>query len=97
MDIKLIRMQSGEEIVAELVEDKGKTLVLGNPIVMVPGRDGQIGFAPWCPLASEEVKQLEVRTSYTVYVTIPNEQVADNYKQIFSPIITPQGAGKIIT
>ena len=46
MDIKLIRMHSGEELVAELIEDKGDTLVLGNPIVMVPGRDGNIGFAP---------------------------------------------------
>ena len=97
MDIKLIRMQSGEEVVAELVEDKGEALVLANPIVMVPGRDGNIGFAPWCPLVAEDVKQIEVRSSFTVYVTLPNDQVVQNYKEIFCPIITPQNAGKIIT
>ena len=97
MDVKLIRMHSGEELVAELIEDKGDAFVLGNPIVMVPGRDGNIGFAPWCPLAAEEVKSLEVRTSYMVFVTEPNPDVVRNYEEIFSPIITPKSAGKIIT
>ena len=97
MEVKLLRMQSGEEVVADLIEDKGETLVLGNPIVMVPGRDGNIGFAPWCPLVAEDVKEIEVRATFVVYVTLPNEQVVQNYTEIFSPIITPNKAGKIIT
>lgn len=97
MDIRLIRMQSGEEVVADLLEDKGETLVLSNPIVMVPGRDGTVGFAPWSPLLAEDVKELEVRASFTVYISKPNSDIVDNYKQIFSPIITPQNSGKIIT
>ena len=97
MDIRLIRMHSGEEVVAELLEDREDVFVLANPIVMVPGRDGNIGFAPWCPLADEDVKSLKVRTSFMVFVTIPNQSVVENYKQIFSTIITPKSAGKIIT
>ena len=97
MDIRLIRMHSGEEVVAELLEERDDIFVLANPIVMVPGRDGNIGFAPWCPLADEDVKSLEVRTSFMVFVTIPNQSVVENYKQIFSTIITPKSAGKIIT
>ena len=96
MDVKLIRMHSGEELVAELIEDKGDTFVLGNPIVMVPGRDGNIGFAPWCPLADPEVKSLEVRTSYMLFVTQPNEDVVKNYEEIFSPIITPGKKGLVL-
>ena len=96
MDVKLFRMQSGEEVVADLIEDKGETMVIANPIVMVPGHDGKIGFAPWCPLVAEEVKELEIRSSFTVYVTIPNEQVVKNYEEIFSPIITPSNKGLIL-
>lgn len=96
MDVKLIRMHSGEELVAELIEDKGDTLVLGNPIVMVPGRDGNIGFAPWCPLASPDVKSLEVRASYALFITEPNEEVVKNYEEIFSPIITPGKKGLVL-
>ena len=97
MLIKLLRMQSGEEVVAELVGESESTYDLSNPIVMVPGRDGTVGFAPWAPLLAEDVKVLTVRASFVVYVSEPNSDIVENYKQIFSPIITPQNAGKIIT
>jgi len=96
MNIKLIRLQSGEDLVADLVEDRGETLVLANPIVMVPGREGTIGFAPWSPLMDPDIKELEIRASYTVYISVPNSDVIQNYEQIFSPIITPKSAGKLI-
>lgn len=96
MNIKLIKMQSGEDVVAELLREEGDRLVISNPIVMVP-QGQQVGFAPWSPFLSEDVKELSIRESYTVYVSEPKEAVIENYKGIFSPIITPQGAGKIIT
>jgi hypothetical protein len=97
MQIKLFRMQNGEEVVAELVGETDDTYDISNPIVMVPGRDGTIGFAPWAPLLAEDVKVLTIRASYVVYVSVPNAQVVENYEQIFSPIIKPTSAGKIIT
>ena len=54
MNVKLIKMQSGEDVVCDLIREEGDRLVISNPVV-------------------------------------------ENYKQIFSSIITPQGAGKIIT
>ncbi len=97
MNIQLIRMQSGEDVVADVVSTDDQSIVLSNPIVMVPGRDGTVGFAPWSPLLAADVKELTVRLSYTVYISVPNAEVISNYEQIFSPIITPQSAGRIIT
>ena len=96
MNIKLIRMQSGEDVVADVISQNEDTIVVGNPIVMVPGRDGTVGFAPWSPLLAADINELEVRLSYTVYISVPNAEVIANYNQIFSPIITPSNAGKII-
>lgn len=96
MDIKLLRLTTGEEVVAELISETESTYELANPIVMVPGRDGNVGFAPWCPLAAEEVKTLTIRAAVVVYVTLPNSQVVENYEQIFSPIITPSNKGLIL-
>ena len=96
MEVKLFRMQSGEEVVAELVSETEQTYNISNPIVMVPGRDGNIGFAPWCPLVAEDVKEITIRSSFVVYVTLPNEQVVKNYLDIFSPIITPNNKGLIL-
>lgn len=97
MNIQLIRMSSGEDVVADVVSQSDDTITISNPIVMVPGRDGTVGFAPWSPLLAADVKELTVRLSYTVYISVPNAEVVANYEQIFSPIITPNNAGKIIT
>ena len=96
MNVKLIRMQSGEDVIADLLSETSEELVLTNPIVLVPGRDGTVGFAPWSPVIHPDVKELRIRASYIVYVSEPNDDVVNNYNQIFSPILTPQNAGKII-
>ena len=96
MNVKLIKMQSGEDVVCDLIREEGDRLVISNPVVMVP-QGQQVGFAPWSPFLHEDVKELAIRESYTVYVADAKDPVVENYKQIFSSIITPQGAGKIIT
>ena len=99
MSINLIKMQSGEDVVAEVVNnDERDVIVIRNPIVMVPQGNGQVGFAPWSPFLSDEVKELEIRRSYTVYISEPKAEVVKNYNEIFSPIVLPNGTpGKIIT
>ena len=95
MNVKLIKMQSGEDVVAELLREEGDRLVISRPIIMVPQGQGQVGFAPWSPFLSEDVKELSIRESYTVYVSEPKSEVVKNYEEIFSPIIKP--SSKIIT
>lgn len=96
MNVALIKMGSGEDVVAELVREEDDVLVINNPIVMVP-QGQQVGFAPWSPFLADSVNELVIRRSYVVYVSEPKAEVAKNYTEIFSPIITPKGAGKIIT
>ena len=90
-------MSSGEDVVTDLIREEPDVLVICNPIVMVPQAQGQVGFAPWSPFLSDDVKELSIRKDYTVYISDPKPGVVENYTQIFSPIITPQSAGKIIT
>ena len=97
MNVKLIKMMSGEDVVADVIREEGDRLVLSNPVVMVPQGQGQVGFAPWSPFLSDDVKELSIRESYTVYVTEAKPAVVENYEQIFSSVIIPKGAGKIIT
>ena len=51
MTVKLIRMWSGEDVIADIVEDKSDSIVITDPIVAVPSpQQGNIGFAPWLSL-----------------------------------------------
>jgi len=97
MNVKLIRMQSGEDVITDLLSETSEELIISNPIVLVPGRDQTVGFAPWSPVIHPDVKELRIRASYIVYVTDPNDDVVNNYNQIFSPLSLPaQSKGLIL-
>jgi len=89
MNVKLIRMWSGEDVVADLIEDKENSIVLTNPIVAVPNGQGSLGFAPWSPLLKEKGEQVEVTKEYVVYIAETQEEIQRQYSEMFSLIKTP--------
>ena len=63
MTVKLIRMWSGEDVIADIVKETADVLVITDPIVAVPSnQQGQIAFAPWSPLVKKD--KLEIVMSY---------------------------------
>ena len=90
MTVKLIRMWSGEDVVADLTEEKTDSIVITNPIVAVPhGQEGQIAFAPWSPILSKEGKGLEVTRKYVVYIEDPREEIVEQYNTMFGKLTKP--------
>ena len=90
MNVKLIKMWSGEDVIADLVKENDDTIVITNPIVMVPsGQQGQIGFAPWSPIIKGKDTEIEVTRRYVVYINEPQEEVVSNYREMFTGIATP--------
>ena len=89
MNVKLIRMWSGEDVIADLVGDLVDNIVVRNPIVAIPAGNGQMGFAPWSPLLKEKDVDLEVTKKYIVYIAEAQEQIVEQYEQMFSVIQKP--------
>jgi hypothetical protein len=89
MNVKLIRMWSGEDVVADLIEEKEDSVVICNPIVAIPSGSGTMGFAPWSPILKERGTELEIPRSYVVYIAETQDGIVDQYKQMFSVIQTP--------
>ena len=46
IDVKLFRITTGEEVVAELVSETDDTVTVQNGLVVLPTNTG-VGFAPW--------------------------------------------------
>ena len=88
MTVKLIRMWSGEDVIADLSEEKSDSIVITNPIVAIPAQQGQIGFAPWSPLVDKNAK-LKVTRKYVVYIEDPQDDLVEQYNQMFGNIATP--------
>jgi hypothetical protein len=90
MTIKLIRMSSGEDIVATVVGEVEDAIQIKNALVLIPANN-QLGFAPWSPIVDPEVEYIEVFKHFVVYVTTPQPAAIENYNMIFnnSNIVTP--------
>jgi len=88
MEVKVLRMNTGEEVIYTLVNETDEYLEIENALVAVPNAQGQIGFAPWSYLA-EEGQTFPVSKEYIVYVIDAKDMIVDNYKKIFSKIETP--------
>ena len=95
MAVKLLRLKSGEDIVAEHVQGKiGQNITIENPAMIMPMGDGrgnqvQVGLAPWQPFSAE--KRFDVPGDWVLLMTEPAPDIVNNYNQIFgSGIVVPQ-------
>lgn len=89
MNVKLIRIVTGEEVVAEVVSETDDTITVKNGLVVLP--TGQsIGFAPWATVISKEEPEITMDLKHVIYVAEVQDSVSQKYKEMFGNIITPQ-------
>ena len=89
MNVKLIRMWSGEDVVADLISENEDSVVITNPIVAIPSGQGNIGFAPWSPIHKAEGTEIEVTKKYVVYITDTKAVIIEQYNDMYSSVVTP--------
>ena len=88
MTVKLIRMWSGEDVIADITKEDTDSITITDPIVAVPSqKQGQIAFAPWSPLLQKY--KLEVTKKYVVYMANPQEEIIEQYNSMFGKLSTP--------
>ena len=89
MNVKLIRMSSGEDLITNLITELDDVIVIENAIVGVPTGQGTLGFAPWSPMISKAQTEITVDRRFVVYITEADESIVDQYTKMYSNIITP--------
>lgn len=93
MDIKIVRLTTGEELVAKVQEFENyisiKDIVR---IVILPGRTQadapQVAMSPWGQFVPKDT-WIKISKDHVVYLEFPIPEVLAQHKQIFSPIMTP--------
>lgn len=92
MSIKLLRLKSGEDVVADIDENED-TITLENPAQIGPmgdprGGNVQMGFGPWVPF--NKSKTVEIPRDWVVFIIEPADDIVNNYRQAFgSGIVVP--------
>ena len=89
IDVKLLRITTGEEVIAELLSETEETVTIQNGLVVLPTNNG-IGFAPWASVISREKPEITISKTHVVYIVELQEEVSKKYNEMFgSKLITP--------
>lgn len=93
LNVKLIRLLNGEELMAEVISSNDSKVTIKDAIrvVVMPQRDPKaspsIGFAPW--LEFSEDKQVELDKSHVLFMVTPIKEFVNQYNSLFGGIVTP--------
>jgi|TARA_B100000073_G_C23384348_1_gene432375 hypothetical protein len=90
MDVKLIRLITGEEIVAEVLDWSNGMMTIKNALVVIP-QQGQVGFAPWATVIDPETPEIGLDMKHVIYSVAVAPQVIEQYAKIFGTnIVLPE-------
>jgi hypothetical protein len=96
IDVKLIRIVTGEEIIAELISQDDNTITVKNGLVVIPNANG-VGFAQWATVIDPDNPEVTMKQQHIVYVADVQEDVGKRYNEMFgSKLVTPSAKKLIV-
>ena len=96
IDVKLIRIVTGEEIIAEVLSETDDTITVQNGLVVLPSAQG-VGFAPWATVISKDEPEITMKKAFVVYIAAVQDDVANKYNEMFgSKVIVPESKKLIV-
>jgi hypothetical protein len=89
IDVKLLRITTGEEVVAELLSETEDTITIQNALVVLPTNNG-VGFAPWATVINQDKPEIVLSKTHIIYKVEVQEDLCKKYNEMFgSKLITP--------
>ena len=90
MTVKYIRFISGENVVADVVEDTSNNITISDAIVAIPVEDGsKMGFVPFAPLQDPAEETITIPKRMVVFIATVAPNLEEQYNSMFSRIVTP--------
>lgn len=88
--VKLFRLNSGEEVIAKVIEQNHKSgsWLIKSPVVLLPIGNGKLGMAPWLPYCNTD--GMELPDKAIAFVSEPKPQMINDYNENFgSGLVVP--------
>ncbi len=82
--VKLIRLISGEEILAKAEEIDGG-INIKDPVILIPTKAGSLGLTHWMPYVEVDT----ILNASIVFVGVPHKDLVKQYDSVISGIVLP--------
>ena len=89
-DVQIVRLSTGEEIVAKVVYDKG-FYTLTDGILLVPAGEGKIGMVPFVPYAKRQ--PVTISEHHVMFVVEPADELKKQVLEATTGIALPENNG----
>jgi len=92
-NIRLIKMISGEDLIAEIVVQIENQIIIKNPVrvVVMPSKTNPqsptVGFAPWAEFSDE--KQFTIHMNHVIVTMKPIQEFINQFNSMFGGIVAP--------
>lgn len=93
-NLKIVRLSTGEELLAEVVKHSDANVELKNPvrIIVVPNKadpqNPSVAFAPFMQWTDD--KTLLINTNHVITTATPIAEFVNQYNSMFGGIVVPQ-------
>jgi hypothetical protein len=87
MNIKLIRLTSGEEILAKIIEETSNGYQVNRPAIILPAGQGRLALVPWLPYA--ETEDMLIPDKVIAFSITPKSEMVKEYNTMVSGILIP--------
>ena len=87
-DVKIVRLGTNEELVADVTTDGESSYFLKNILIIVPTEKGTIQLAPWMPYIDRN-QEIEITEDKVLFTATPDKQIVKQHQEIFSKIVIP--------
>lgn len=93
MNVLVLKLITGEEIVAEVLNDGAEETVVQNGLQLVPqqGPDGKLGVGVF-PWGNHVDGPVTLEDKHIIYVGVPKAELLDLYNKAFGSIVVPPSA-----
>ena len=89
-DVQIVRLSTGEEVVAKVTFDKG-FYTLTDGILLIPAGEGKIGMIPFVPYAKRD--PVVIGEAHVMFTVEPGAELARQVLEATSSIIMPDTGG----
>ena len=86
-EVKIVRMTSGEQIIAKVRQKMEGGYILEKPAMLIPAAQGQLGIVPWMPYA--DMDEVEVKESTVDFIVKPMKELAQEYTTMNTGLVVP--------
>ena len=90
MNIQIVRLNSGEEVIADVVRNgedgsvprNRRTVTLKKPALILPTGQGSIGLMPWMPYVDIS-DGITIKESFIPFMVKPHDELINEYNTAF--------------